>query len=298
MIDKDFRSSPVTLDQLHVLDVLERAGSVAQAALILRRAHSALLYSVRNLESHLNVQLVDRSGYRLSLTPVGMRILEKARAVLQAEEDLRALASMHDAGWETELKLVYDGLIDPSPLLSAAMKVREKSPATQLSLYSEFLGGVELAFERHDAAAMITLFHDAVAYPRFQTLKPVRSLLVAHRDHALTHGKQRVKDLQQHPFLMVRGTDGRLEMSTKGIAPSSTFHVADFVTKKLPLLKKYGYGWMPEYLIAGELKRKTLRIIQWEGSSEHVFRPVLCFRSRLAEGPALRLFSSALEDDF
>ncbi len=86
---KTFKNHPLTLDQLHILDVLEREGSISKAAKSLNRAHSALLYAVGQLESATGVKLLDRSGYRLQLTSFGKNFLQKARELLVLEEQPR-----------------------------------------------------------------------------------------------------------------------------------------------------------------------------------------------------------------
>ena len=62
-------NNPLTLDQLRVLDSIERLGSFARAARELSRATSAVSYSVKTLEESLGLRLFDRSGHRAALTP-------------------------------------------------------------------------------------------------------------------------------------------------------------------------------------------------------------------------------------
>ncbi len=284
-------SSPISLDSLRILDCLDREGSVSQASKVFNRAHSALLYSIAQLERNLGAKLIDRSGYRLRLTPFGKQVLKKGQEILALEAQLRALGDLQTAGWEAELRIIYDGLVDPTALLAAAMGVRRQNPEIVFSLYSEFLGGVESAFEAQNANAMISILPVQSKNVQTHPLPELRSLLVAHRDHPLAQGRKTYRDLQQFPFLVVRGSDERLAMSTEGLIGNSTVHVADFVTKKLGLLSQYGFGWMPEYLVQKEIKQKLLKPIRWERESIHIFKPCICSRKSVSGFQGISLFT-------
>ena len=70
----------------------------------------------------------------------------------------------------------------------------------------------------------------------------------------------------------------------------SAFHVNDFGSKKLALMKALGFGWMPNETIARELRRGDLVRIRWPHPSTHVFEPRLYHRGDRRLGPAGRLF--------
>jgi DNA-binding transcriptional LysR family regulator len=74
----------LTLDQLEVLESIDRFGSFSAAATELHRATSAVSYSVKSLEAALDLELFDRSGHRAVLTDGGRLVLEEARGVLGA----------------------------------------------------------------------------------------------------------------------------------------------------------------------------------------------------------------------
>ena len=279
-----------TLDQLRVLDALERAGSVARAARGLKRAHSALLHAIQQIETQLGLPVVDRAGYRLQLTPFGAAVLNRARRMFELQEELASLAAAQKSGWESTLGIVHDALWPAGPLLDAAQLIRRESPATAFSLYTDFLGGVVELFDRVRATAMITLL--PLQRPDLVTheLPQQKSLLVAHRDHPLcARGKRSSAELEDHSFLTVRGSDARLAMSTSSLQRSSTFHLGDFQAKKAALLRRLGFGWMPEPLIKSELRAGTLRVIRWARTSEHEFAPVLQARREHGGGKALAM---------
>ena len=54
----------LTLEALRILDMIDRSGSFAAAAIALDRVPSALTYTIRRLEDDLDLLLFDRRGHR------------------------------------------------------------------------------------------------------------------------------------------------------------------------------------------------------------------------------------------
>ena len=99
----------LTLESLLILDMIDRKGSFAAAAVALDRVPSALTYSVRKLEDDLDVLLFDRRGHRAQLTPAGLQLLQEGRHLLLAASDLEQRVKRTATGRETEL-LVFDSV--------------------------------------------------------------------------------------------------------------------------------------------------------------------------------------------
>ena len=81
------------LDDLHALVEFAEAGSIAAAADRLLRTPSAVTRQVQRLEAALGAELLDRSVKPPRLNPLGAKIVEQARDLLQRAEGLKALAS-------------------------------------------------------------------------------------------------------------------------------------------------------------------------------------------------------------
>ena len=99
----------ITLEQARTLDAVAHHGSFAKAARALHKVHSAVLYSVKQLEDAVGLPLFDRSGYRSALTPLGRRVLEHCQRLLAAEAELDATCRAARAGHEPDLRIVFDG---------------------------------------------------------------------------------------------------------------------------------------------------------------------------------------------
>lgn len=82
----------ITLRQIAVFEAIARIGSVARAADEIGLSPSAASMSLKELETHLGVQLFARSGRRLLLSDQGRQMLEMARGILVRVGDLEALS--------------------------------------------------------------------------------------------------------------------------------------------------------------------------------------------------------------
>src|SRR5438445_5379361 len=104
----------VTLHQLQCFEAVVSEGSFQAAAEKLRRAQPTVSSSVKNLEAQLQLTLLDRSGYRVTLTEAGRSFYERTRVFLQELKRLRDHASHLAMGEESELSIVI-GDVTPLP---------------------------------------------------------------------------------------------------------------------------------------------------------------------------------------
>ena len=66
-------------DQIAYLDALEQTGSLTAAAARLKRAKSAVYYSLKKLEEQLGFAVLETGAYRGRLTPKGIQFLRCAQ---------------------------------------------------------------------------------------------------------------------------------------------------------------------------------------------------------------------------
>lgn len=81
------------LSSLEVFCEVAREQSVTRAAKRLSRAPSSVTARVQKLEEHLEVQLISRSGKRMTLTPGGRKLLGYALRLLALADEARAAVS-------------------------------------------------------------------------------------------------------------------------------------------------------------------------------------------------------------
>lgn len=132
----------LSLESLRIIDVIDRRGSFAAAAVALERVPSALTYAVRKLEDDLDVLLFDRGGHRARLTAAGQELLHEGRNLLRAADELEQRVKRTASGWETELRIVVDSVIPFEKMLPFISAFDAEGSGTRLRFSTEVLSGV------------------------------------------------------------------------------------------------------------------------------------------------------------
>ena len=104
-----------------------------------RRAHSSqqptLSAQLKKLEAYLGVQLIERQPKQVTLTEAGEQIVARARRILEASDEVVALARSHRDPLAGRLRLAFLPTIGPYLLPRVAPKIRRALPRLELRLY-------------------------------------------------------------------------------------------------------------------------------------------------------------------
>jgi LysR family hydrogen peroxide-inducible transcriptional activator len=90
---------------------------------------------LKKLEEYLGVQLVERAPKRVALTAAGEAIVERARRILEASDEIVELAKGHRDPLAGRLKLALLPTIGPYLLPNVAARLRKQLPRLELMLY-------------------------------------------------------------------------------------------------------------------------------------------------------------------
>ena len=107
-------------------------GRAAERSFVSQPTLSAQL---KKLEEYLGVQLIERAPKRVSLTVAGEEIVERARRILEASDEIVELAKGHRDPLAGRLKLALLPTIGPYLLPNVAGKLRKQLPRLELMLY-------------------------------------------------------------------------------------------------------------------------------------------------------------------
>lgn len=130
-----------SLDALHIIDAIDRRGSFARAAQELHRVPSTVSYTVSKLEEDLGVQIFERNGPRVQLTPAGRELLREGRLLLGAASDLEQRVQRVASGWETELAIGMDSMFSSRALSADIAAFYAIGRHTRLRIVQETLTG-------------------------------------------------------------------------------------------------------------------------------------------------------------
>lgn len=285
-----------TLDQLMVLDAIDRTGSFAAAARSLHRVPSAVSHAVARLEDAMGVPVFDRSGHRAVLTDAGRRVLDAGRDVLDAARRLDIVADGLQAGWEPTLQVVVDGALPMGPIVRALKGFLAEDHPTRVRLDVEHRQGVIARWETDDADLMVVLGLEEAEGCVITRLPPLPMLLVAASAHPLATGSVERSQLGSYVELLVRDSSPAVaEGAEAWFGTEHLVHFSDFATKRVGLLEGLGFGWMPHHMIVADLAEDRLRPIDLSDSdAEWSWRPLLVRRADRVQGPASRRFEELL----
>jgi LysR family hydrogen peroxide-inducible transcriptional activator len=122
---KDLRYLVAVADTRHF-------GRAAERSFVSQPTLSAQL---KKLEEYLGVQLIERAPKRVSLTAAGEEIVERARRILEASEEIVELAKGHSDPLSGRIKLALLPTIGPYLLPNVAARLRKQLPRLELMLY-------------------------------------------------------------------------------------------------------------------------------------------------------------------
>ncbi len=294
----------LTLESLEVLDAIARKGSFAAAARELDRVPSALTYTVRKLEGDLDVLLFDRRGHRAVPTAAGRDLLEQGRHLLDAAAALEARVRRVATGWEPELAIAFDDLIDPTrfyPLIEAFYAEQAQVPGggTRVRISTEVLAGTwdALTAGRADLAIGVSGEAPPGSGCVMRALGEIDFVFAVALGHPLARAAEPLaaEVVERHRAIAIGDTSRSLPQRSTGLISGQDVLVVPNLRAKLAAqVAGLGCGWLPGSVALPEARRKRLVIKQVEGT-----RPVgplaYAWRSRGA-GRALRWFIKRLEE--
>jgi DNA-binding transcriptional LysR family regulator len=251
----------LTLHQLLCFEAVVTEGSFQAAADKLLRSQPTVSSSVKNLETQLRLSLLDRSGYRVALTDAGQSFYERTRVFLHELQRLRDHAAQLAMGEESELRIVIGDLCPLPEILRLLRRFFERCRQTRLHLHFEAISG---PWERlFDSEADLIFHHIDKSDPRLEfvdlfavTLVPVVApdFLAFPISDGIT-----LEQMRDHVQCVIRDTARHSPPRDYYVIEGAhTWTVSDQLMKKELILQGMGWGHMPTFLIADELRRGRL----------------------------------------
>lgn len=283
----------LSLDALQVLDAIARGGSFAAAATELHRVPSAITYTVQQLELDLDVMLFDRRGHRAKLTGAGFELLTEGRQLLRAATDLECRIQQVAKGWETELRIAVDTIIDPQRLFPLLAEFDKEASGTRIKIMTEVLGGNWDALISGRADLVIGATSDVPSGGGYATL-PLGKLqfaFVAAPTHAICKEAQPLSEttILKYRAVSVADSSRNLPVRTVGLlSGQDVLTMPSMHTKIDAHVAGLGVGFLPLPIAKFEERAGRLKILDVE-ISKPGGETVIAWRPNRT-GKALRWF--------
>jgi LysR family hydrogen peroxide-inducible transcriptional activator len=123
------------LKDLRYLVAVADTRHFGQAAARCFVSQPTLSAQLKKLEDYLGVQLVERHPRRIALTEAGTQVVERARRIIEASDEIVALTQLQRDPLAGRLRMALLPTIGPYLLPLVAARIRKKLPRVELLLY-------------------------------------------------------------------------------------------------------------------------------------------------------------------
>lgn len=241
----------LSLEALQIVDAIDRRGSFSAAGKELHRVPSTISYTVGKLEDDLGVQVFERNGPRVLLTPAGVELLKEGRYLLKAAQDLEHRVRRVASGWETELAVGMDSMFSPCVLHDDVAAFYTVAQQTRLRIVQEALSGTWEALLDRRVDLLVGAPGDGPAGGGYvsQPLGKLDFVFAVAPSHPLAavQGTLGRSQLQQHRAVSVADSARQMAPRTVGLLlGQDTLTVPDMRTKFQYQLSGMGFGFLPE----------------------------------------------------
>jgi DNA-binding transcriptional LysR family regulator len=253
----------ISLDALVAVDTIARRGSFAAAAKELFRVPSTISYTVSKLEEDLGVQLFERFGPRVVLTPAGEELLKEGRYLLKAAGDLECRVRRVASGWETEFAIAMDSMLSPTGLVDDIDAFYQVADQTRVRLVKEELSGTWEALLDRRADLLVGAAGEGPSGGGYtaEPLGKVSFVFVVSPSHPLAsiaHPLAKA-DLSRYRAVSVSDSARQLQARTVGLLfGQDALSVPDMQTKYQFQLAGLGFGFLPEPWVRADIERGFL----------------------------------------
>ena len=131
----------IPTETLQIVRAVAHFRNFTAAAKHLHKVPSAISYTVRKLEDRLGVQLFLRDSKRVELTPAGQHFIEHTDKLLASLEELENSTRQMASGWEQELRIALDNVVNQGKIYDLIHDLQEVRPETELTINTEVYNG-------------------------------------------------------------------------------------------------------------------------------------------------------------
>lgn len=263
------RHQRVSLENLRLLDAIDRQGSFTAAAQELCVVTSSITNAIRNLEDNLGLVLFDRSGRRARFTTKGRVLLESGRHLLARAADFDAEVQLIATGWEPMLVLSVDVVIQMKPLVQLFDAFFKVAPQTSLKVRREAAAGSWDALMSGRADLIIGAPAGGPPGGGYEAvpLCTFRFVLAVAVHHPLAGRRDRISnaEIAQHRSVVIGDTSRSLPHLPYGLQDNRLcLSVPDATARLEAILLGIGCGFLPHEVARSHVESGRLVVLDVE----------------------------------
>lgn len=249
--------SDLKLKDLRYLVAVADARHFGRAAERCFVSQPTLSAQIKKLEQYLGVQLIERAPNNVTLTEAGEQIVRRARRILEASDEVVALAHVHRDPYAGRLRVALIPTIGPYLLPRVARKINHQLPRLELRLYEhQTLPLLEkLAAGEIDLGILaLPVEHESL---EVRELYRERFAVALPEHHRLAKREQlRVQDLKTECLLLLEDghclRDQALDVCSRaGVEEAQDFRATSLETLRQMVATGAGVTLLPELASAG-----------------------------------------------
>ncbi|WGW02203.1 LysR family transcriptional regulator [Tropicibacter oceani] len=131
-----------------------QSGGVTRAAGFLNLTQSAVSMQLKRLEEMLGLQLLDRSGRGVALTPAGAQLLAYAQKMVDLNDEI--YSRLTDQAWEGEITLGVPHDIVYPVIPEVLKRMGRSHPRVKVQLLSSYTRDLKMLFAKGEVDVMLT----------------------------------------------------------------------------------------------------------------------------------------------
>jgi len=278
----------VSLEQWLAFKTVVDCGSYAMAAQALNKSQSSISYAIARLNEQLPQPVLILDGRKAVMTDAGQVLYRHAEQLLNQASQAEAIASSLALGFESEVAIAVDVLVEVGSLVCAFEEFSQEFPHTRIRVLETSLSGTTEALLEKTADLVI----GTKTPPGFQSrpLLQVKMIPVAAPGHPLVKNREDVSELELRSMrqVVLRDTGTSREQDSGWLQADQRWTVSHFSTSIKLLRSGLVFAFIPQNWIEDELAEGSLQRIPLAPSMDRLLQVHMMLADNQAAGPATK----------
>ncbi|MDN4503462.1 LysR family transcriptional regulator [Alteromonadaceae bacterium BrNp21-10] len=277
---------PITLEQWATFKTVVDEGSFAKAAEVLNKSQSSVSYIISRLEAQLPTPALQQQGRKAELTDAGKQLYRHASNLLVQAQELENIAHYLASGWESQINIAIDAIVQRGPLFCALQQFSIESPQTRINILETTLSATDEAILFRQA--------DIVLTPQIVTGHLGTPLGMSHLHYvcAASHPLAKLdraiseEDLKQHRQIVIRDSGVKRQKDSGWLGAEQRWTFSHFSTSIQAIGAGLGFAALPIEIIKAEIESGELVTLQLSFDAQRQLPLYLVRTARETSGPA------------